>query len=84
MEETDGFPDKYIIELDPAQELDLGRYYYIFIIEMEDYPSVGQEELRFDVIINPCLVTSLDTAVIPEKVEYIVGNIQKSVTYSFT
>ena len=51
---------------------------------MADYPSVGQEELRFDVIINPCLVTSLDTAVIPEKVEYIVGNIQKSVTYSFT
>ena len=51
---------------------------------MADYPTVGQEELRFDVIINPCLVTSLQTAVIPEKVEYIVGNIQKSITYSFT
>ena len=51
---------------------------------MADYPDVGQEELRFDVIINPCLVTSLTTAVTPEKVEYIVGNIQKSITYSFT
>ena len=52
---------------------------------MADYPStltdssstwsgVTPTTERFDVIINPCLVTSLDTAVIPEKVEYIVGD----------
>ena len=83
------------MELDPTEDLDLGRYEYGIVIDMLDYPSivtnpssgwsgVTPETYRFDVIINPCLVTQLDTAVIPEKVEYIVGNPQKSVSYSFT
>ena len=61
-------------------------YTYGFVIEMTAYPStlldpvygfpdVTREELRFDVVINPCLVTTLEVAVVPEKVEYIVGNI---------
>ena len=62
---------------------------------MEDYPSletdpvngfagVQREELRFDVIINPCLVTTLETQAVPVEVEYIVGNIQKAVSFSMT
>lgn len=48
------------------------------------YAGVTREELRFDVIINPCLVTTLEEAVIPVDIEYIVGNIQKSVAYTYT
>ena len=31
---------RYYISLDPSEELDLGRYQYGFIIEMEDYPTL--------------------------------------------
>ena len=56
---------------------------------MEDYPSadwplVVREELLFNVKINPCLVSSLEVGSYFEKVEYIVGNPQKTVTFSFT
>ena len=62
---------------------------------MNDYPSLAfdlvngfadvvREEYRFDVIINPCLVTQLEPAVIPEKIEYTIGSIRKSITYTYT
>ena len=94
-QDTSYSPVRYYVELDPTEDLDLGKYHYGLVIEMADYPStlidssstwsgVTPTTERFDVIINPCLVTSLDTAVIPEKVEYIVGDTQKSVSYSYT
>jgi hypothetical protein len=78
--------------LDPTEDLDLGRYEYAIIIEMEDYPStlfstdypsVVREEKLFEVKINPCLVSTLEVASYFEKVEYIVGNRQKSIAYTF-
>ena len=67
-QDTSYSPTRYYIELDPSQDLDLGRYEYGVVIEMTDYPStqldpvdgwagVTPETMRFDVIINPCLVT---------------------------
>ena len=67
-QDTSYTPTRYYVELDPTQDLDLGRYEYGLIIEMSDYPSTGldpvsgwasvtPEIMRFDVIINPCLVT---------------------------
>ena len=61
-------PYRYYVELDPTEDLDLGKYHYGLIIEMADYPStlvdsssswtgVTPTTERFDVIINPCLVT---------------------------
>ena len=74
--------------LDPTEDLGLGTYSYAVVVEMEDYPSsqwplVVRQEKPFFVKINPCLVTDLGPSVIPSKVEYIVGNRQKSVIHSF-
>ena len=77
------------MKLDPKDDLDLGKYTYAIVIEMEDYPSsqfpaVVRTEKVFNVKINPCLVTTLQPGLVPTKLEYIVGNRRKSVIHSFT
>jgi hypothetical protein len=48
-----------------------------------DWPDVQRAEYPFYVKINPCLVSSLEPQVIPSQVQYLVGNRQKSVSFSF-
>ena len=43
-----------------------------------------REEKLFDVKVNPCEVATLVAGVIPEEVEYIVGNRRKTLDYTFT
>ena len=45
--------------------------------------DISQLTFRFDITVEPCKVTQLELGVIPERIEYTIGNIQKTVPYSF-
>ena len=76
-------PAEYKFEVVTSDYKSIGNHKFILHVALLLYPTATKAQVPFEVMINPCVVTSY-IAPANYKWDYVVGNRQANYIFSFT